>query len=130
MAVLVFGFSGGKRNPHRVENLTELLVAYTGTHDTVTAVGWWDSLTRKAQAATGLDPAEPQWSLIGLALDSPAVLAMIPAQDVLGLGNEARMNRPGTTKDNWIWRLGDGDLTPELAARLRSATERAGRLTS
>jgi 4-alpha-glucanotransferase len=128
MAVLVFGFSGGKRNPHRAENLTELLVAYTGTHDTVTAVGWWDSLTRKAQAATGLDPAEPQWSLIGLALDSPAVLAMIPAQDVLGLGNEARMNRPGTTKDNWIWRLGDGDLTPELAARLRAATERAGRL--
>ena len=77
-----------------------------------------------AQAATGLDPAEPHWSLIEVALESPAVLSILPAQDILGLGDEARMNRPGTTVDNWIWRLEEGQLTPALAARLRAATER------
>ena len=64
MVVLLFGFGGGKRNPHRLENHVELLVAYTGTHDTVTAVGWWNSLSPRARTATGLDPAEPHWSLI------------------------------------------------------------------
>ena len=95
MVVLQFGFRGGPRNPHRPENHVELLVVYTGTHDTETAVGWWDSLSPRARRSTGLDPAEPHWSLIELALASPAVLSILPAQDVLGLGSEARMNRPG-----------------------------------
>ncbi len=128
MAVLQFGFGGGRANPHRPENLSELLVVYTGTHDTQTAVGWWDALSPAARAATGLDPAEPNWSLIELALASRAALAMFPAQDVLGLGDEARMNRPGTTVGNWSWRLEEGALTGALAARLRAATERSGRL--
>ena len=59
------------RNPHRPENHVELLVVYTGTHDTETAVGWWNSLSPRARSATGLDPAEPHWSLIELALASP-----------------------------------------------------------
>jgi 4-alpha-glucanotransferase len=127
MVVLQFGFGGGPHNPHRPENHTELLVVYTGTHDTDTAVGWWDALTPRAQAATGLDPAEPHWSLIELALSSPAELAIVPAQDVLGLGAEARMNRPGIAEGNWGWRLVPGQLTAGLAARLRSASASAGR---
>ncbi len=129
MVVLQFGFGGGPRNPHRPENHVELLVVYTGTHDTETAVGWWESLDARARAATGLDPAEPHWSLIELALGSPAALAIVPAQDVLGLGSEARMNRPGVRAGNWGWQLSQGALTDALAARLREATERAGRLS-
>ncbi|MDX6598551.1 MAG: 4-alpha-glucanotransferase [Gaiellales bacterium] len=127
MAVLQFGFRGGPRNPHRPENHTELLVVYTGTHDTHTAVGWWNTLDAEARAATGLDPAEPHWSLVERALESRAALAIVPAQDILGLDDDARMNRPGTTKDNWVWRLEEGQLTPDLARRLRAATERNGR---
>jgi 4-alpha-glucanotransferase len=129
MVVLPFGFGGGPRNPHRPENHVELEVVYTGTHDTETAAGWWESLSPKARAATGLDPAEPHWSLVELALQSPAVLSIIPAQDVLGLGSEARMNRPGISKGNWRWRLEAGELTDALALRLRDATARSERLT-
>jgi 4-alpha-glucanotransferase len=128
MAVLLFGFGGGRDNPHRPSNHSEQLVVYTGTHDTETARGWWDSLAPKARAATGLDPAEPHWSLIELALASRAALAILPAQDVLGLGSEARMNRPGIPEGNWRWRLAEGALTGALAARLRGATERSGRI--
>jgi 4-alpha-glucanotransferase len=127
MVVLQFGFTGGPRNPHRPANHVPLLVVYTGTHDTETAVGWWDSLSPRARKATGLDPAEPHWSLIELALASPAVLSILPAQDVLGLGSEARMNRPGISQGNWRWRLEQGDLTTALAERLREATARNGR---
>jgi 4-alpha-glucanotransferase len=128
MAVLQFGFGGGPGNPHRPGNLVADLAVYTGTHDTETVVGWWKSLTPAARAATGLDPAEPHWSLIELALESPAVLAIAQAQDVLGLGSDARMNRPGIAEGNWRWQLADGQLTAGLAARLRRATERGGRL--
>jgi 4-alpha-glucanotransferase len=127
MVVLQFGFTGGPRNPHRPANHVPLLVVYTGTHDTETAVGWWDSLSPRARRATGLDPAEPHWSLIELALASPAALSILPAQDVLGLGSEARMNRPGISQGNWRWRLEHGDLTTALAERLREATARNGR---
>jgi 4-alpha-glucanotransferase len=127
MAVLLFAFSG-RDNPHRPENHGEQLVVYTGTHDTETARGWWDSLDARARAASGLDPAEPHWSLIELALSSRAALAVIPAQDVLGLGSEARMNRPGIAQGNWRWQLSEGQLSDALAARLRAATEQSGRL--
>jgi len=127
MVVLQFGFTGGPRNPHRPANHVPLLVVYTGTHDTETAVGWWNSLSPRARRGTGLDPAEPHWSLIELALASPAVLSILPAQDVLGLGSEARMNRPGISQGNWRWRLEQGDLTTALAERLREATARNGR---
>jgi 4-alpha-glucanotransferase len=73
---------------------------------------------------------EPHWSLIRLAHASPAVVAMVQAQDVIGLGSEARMNQPGTTAGAWKWGLSGGELTPDLAKRLRAATEAAGRLAS
>jgi len=128
MVVLLWAFrSGRRRNPHAVENHRSRLVAYTSTHDTETAVGWWDGLRSRARAATGLDPSEPNWSLIELAYASRASLAIVPAQDVLGLGSEARMNRPGRTGGNWAWRLERGALTLALARRLRRLAAQHGR---
>ena len=65
--------------------------------------------------------------MIELAMQSRAALALVPAQDVLGLGSDARMNRPGYPDGNWAWQLERGELTPALAARLRAATERGRR---
>jgi 4-alpha-glucanotransferase len=127
MVVLQFGFGGGEANPHRPENHVEQLIVYTGTHDTDTARGWWDGLDERARRATRLDASHPAWSLLELALASRANVAIIPAQDVLELGSEARMNRPGIAAGNWGWRLERGQLTAALAARLRAATRRNGR---
>jgi len=102
-------------------------VVYTGTHDNDTTRGWWESLADEDRAWAELDPADPAWSLIGAAWSSRAALAVAPLQDVLDLGAEARMNLPGTEEGNWAWRYGAGDLTLELAARLRGLTERSGR---
>jgi 4-alpha-glucanotransferase len=127
MVVMQFGFGGRRSNPHRLENHRENDVVYTGTHDHDTAVGWWRSLPKRVQQASGLDPADPAWSLISAALSSRARLAIVPAQDVLSLGSEARLNTPGTVDGNWRWRLRRGQLTDELAARLRAETTAAGR---
>jgi 4-alpha-glucanotransferase len=127
MVVLLWAFRGGRRSPHRLENHRANSVAYTSTHDTDTVVGWFESQSRRQRAATGLDPREPNWGLIELAYSSPASLAIVPAQDVLGLGSEARMNRPGETEGNWSWRLEHGALTPALARRLRRLAEQHGR---
>ena len=130
MVVLQFGFTGGRSSPHRLENHPENAVVYTGTHDHDTALGWWSSLPARVRRASGLDPADPAWSLIELALSSRARLAIVPAQDVLGLGSEARMNTPARVEGNWAWRLRRGQLSSELAARLREATSAAGRTGS
>jgi 4-alpha-glucanotransferase len=128
MVVLQFGFEGGPANPHRLENHPENAVAYTGTHDQDTALGWWSSLTAAQQRATGLDRVDPSWSLAERALSSRARLAILPVQDLLGLGSEARLNTPGRVDGNWSWRLRRGRLTAELAQRLRAATAAARRL--
>jgi 4-alpha-glucanotransferase len=122
MVVLHWAFGGSRSNPHRLANHREHQLVYTSTHDTDTARGWFESLRKREREATGLDPREPAWSLIGVAHASRAALSMIPAQDVLDLGSEARMNTPGTTHGNWSWRLRRGQLTAELAARLREST--------
>jgi 4-alpha-glucanotransferase len=126
MRVLQFGLldPGGS---HRPERHPEHAVVYTGTHDNDTTRGWFESLSPSEREATGLDPAEPHWSLIELALGSRARLAIVPAQDVLGLGSEGRMNTPGREQGNWTWQLEPGSLTRKLAARLKAATEAAGR---
>ena len=124
MVVLHWAFGGSRDNPHALRNHREHQVVYTSTHDTDTAVGWFAALKKREREATGLDPSEPNWGLIELALESPASLAMIPAQDVLGLGSDARMNRPGEVEGNWSWRLKRGELTDEHAARLREAATR------
>jgi 4-alpha-glucanotransferase len=127
MAVLLWAFGSGRNNPHAPRNIRPRQVVYTSTHDTDTAAGWFGKLSKRKQRETGLDPAQPHWGLIDMALGSRASLAMIPAQDVLGLGSDAQMNRPGTAVDNWQWKLKRGQLTDELAGRLRDAATAAGR---
>ena len=113
MVVLLWAFGGRRGSPHRLANHRAHAVVYTSTHDTDTLAGHF----------RGEDP----WALLELALSSRAALAMIPAQDVLGLGSEARMNTPGRVEGNWAWRLEHGQLTDEHAARLRAATDASGR---
>jgi 4-alpha-glucanotransferase len=127
MVVLLWAFRSGRRNPHRLENHGRNSVVYTSTHDTDTAVGWFADLPPQQRAATGLDPREPHWGLIELAYSSRAVLAIVPAQDVLGLGSDARINRPGRIDGNWAWQLERGALTPAFARRLRRLAEQHGR---
>ncbi len=127
MHVMQWAFVADSKSPHRIENHRENGVVYTGTHDNDTALGWWRSLDADERSATGLDGRDPAWSLIERVFSSRAVLAVVPLQDVLSLGSEARMNLPGSETGNWRWRLEPGSLTPELAARLRAATEKAGR---
>lgn len=135
MAVLHFGFDGGRGNPHHPDHHGSDTVVYTGTHDNQTSRGWWQDTDAAVHAAVdtaaarrGIDDPDPVWRIVRLALASRARLAIIPAQDVLGLGDEARMNTPATQDGNWSWRMGAGALTPALARRLRAATAHGGRL--
>jgi 4-alpha-glucanotransferase len=108
-------------------------VVYTGTHDNDTTAGWYQKLPstqREAlQKRLGADDREIVWAMIREALASQADIAIVPAQDLLELGSETRMNFPGIAKGNWQWRLKDGALTQELAQRLRSLTMTYGRLS-
>jgi 4-alpha-glucanotransferase len=128
MVVLHWAFGGSSTNPHALSNHRPNQVVYTSTHDTDTTVGWFAAMNEAERAVTGLDPAEPNWGLIRLAMQSPATLAIVPAQDVLGLGSEARMNRPGEVEGNWSWQLAPGQLTAEAAERLREAASSGDRL--
>jgi 4-alpha-glucanotransferase len=135
MSVLEFGFGRHARgSPHHPDNHRERSVIYTATHDQTPVRAWWDDLDNEARRRVeramrerAIDEREPEWGLIRLALSSPARLSIMQAQDVLGLGSEARMNVPGRARGNWRWRLAPGALKPELAARLRRLTEAAGR---
>jgi 4-alpha-glucanotransferase len=134
MLVLQFGFEPYvPSSPHRPANHVERRVVYTGTHDHDTARGWYESLDparRRLAARHGVSGAEPWWALIRLALSSPARVAIVQAQDLLGLGSEARMNDPGRPRRraNWRWGLPEGALTASVGARLRELTETTGRL--
>ena len=117
MRVLQFGFSGGRANPHRLENHVHDAVVYTGTHDNPTIREWWEGIDAAARAAVeaaaaaaGVDEEQPHLRLVRLALGSRAALSIVPVQDLLGLGAEARFNTPGTADGNWAWRLAPGAL--------------------
>lgn len=116
-------------HPFRPQNHPLESVVYTGTHDNQTTAGWWATAGEEERArvvtATG-HADDPVWGLVELALGSPAFLAVIPAQDLLGLGDEARMNLPGASEGNWSWRL-ERPLSAPLAARLKEASARHGR---
>jgi 4-alpha-glucanotransferase len=135
MVVLQFAFDpDDPRGPHRLENHGADVVAYTGTHDTDTLRGWWDTLEapRRDEALSALRDAgladdDVDWGLIRLWMRSPAPLVMLQVQDVLRLGSEARMNLPGTAGGAWKFALQAGQLTAGHARRLRAATEEAGR---
>ncbi|MBN2886225.1 MAG: 4-alpha-glucanotransferase [Chromatiaceae bacterium] len=136
MAILQFGFEdipeGFGRSHFLPHNHRTKLAVYTGTHDNNTLLGWWaarDEDTRaKACAYLNSKGAEVQWDFIRAALGSVASLALFPLQDVLGLGAEACMNRPGTAEGNWTWRYREEQLTPDTAERLRTLSRLYGRL--
>ena len=136
MLVLQFGFDPeDPTSPHHPDNHVENRLVYTSTHDSDTARGWYESLGSASRARLGealgrarIGEAEPWWALIALALASPARVSMTQAQDVLGLGSDARMNDPARVGRNWRWRMKDGALTRSAAARLRALTAAAGRV--
>jgi len=142
MRILQFGFSSDTKNLDLPHNYHKNVVVYTGTHDNDTAVGWFRSVagegsTRDAQQIErerefclkylNTDGAEIHWAFIRAALASVANTAVVPLQDLLGLGTEARMNLPNTTEGNWAWRYEAGALTEGISERLRELTELYGR---
>jgi 4-alpha-glucanotransferase len=137
MLVIQFGMDPDEpRSIHRLANHTADRVVYTSTHDQDTARGWLESLGERQRgfvdsevARLGFtDRRRPWWGLIRYVFSSPAQIAMIQAQDALGLGSEARMNAPGSAGGSWRWQMRRGALTKALAQRLREATEESGRL--
>jgi 4-alpha-glucanotransferase len=137
MLVIQFGMDpDNPTSPHRLANHAADRIVYTATHDQDTVRGWLGSLDSARRAFVDdevarhgfAEPRRPWWGLIRLAFSSPAVVAMTQAQDVLGLGSEARMNDPASAGGSWRWQMRGGALTKDLAARLRAATEEAGRV--
>lgn len=139
MLVIQFGMDPDEPGSvHRLDNHTEDRIAYTSTHDQDTVRGWLESLDESRRtfvdaeiARLGFtDRRRPWWGLIRYAFSSRARIAMVQAQDALGLGSEARMNAPGSAGSSWRWQMRKGALTGALAQRLREATEESGRLVS
>jgi 4-alpha-glucanotransferase len=122
MKVLQFGFSDKGAHIHLPHRFTEGTVAYTGTHDNDTTAGWWQTASkveRKAvKAYVGPIAGSPVWPLIRALESSVAEVAIVPAQDLLELGSEARMNTPAVAAGNWSWRAPEAAWTPELAEEL------------
>jgi 4-alpha-glucanotransferase len=135
MKVLLFAF--GKDlpgNPHAPHHHRANSVVYTGTHDNNTIRGWYtkdatsrDRLRLSRYLGKKISLRELHWDVMRLAMMSVAGIAIFPMQDILGLGEEARMNHPGTVTGNWTWRLPAGHLTPHLARRLMKMTTLYGR---
>jgi 4-alpha-glucanotransferase len=138
MSLLQFAFGNDPQGPSfRPHNYSRELAAYTGGHDNDTTVGWWTSRgvgesTRTAEdilkertfarAYLGFDNEAINWVFIRAVLASVASIAIIPLQDVLGLGSEARMNLPGAVTGNWKWRCLASALTSEIKTKLRELT--------
>lgn len=135
MSVLQFAFGTDPQAPtFRPHNYPREVVAYTGTHDNDTTVGWWNSVAESGSTRTEedierereftrkylrTDGREIHWDFIETIMASVADTVLIPMQDVLGLGSEARMNLPGRAEGNWQWRLQAGALKPAHAVRLK-----------
>jgi 4-alpha-glucanotransferase len=143
MRILQFGFGGDTKNIDLPHNYIANVVAYTGTHDNDTAVGWFESVAGEGSTRTeeqiererqfcldylNSDGKEIHWDFIRAVFASVANTAIVPLQDVLGLGTEARMNLPNTTEGNWSWRYRAGALTDDIAVRLKKLASLYGRL--
>jgi 4-alpha-glucanotransferase len=132
MAVLQFAFGDPGAHAYLPHRLVPNRVIYTGTHDNDTTLGWWSTLSEKERSAVvglvGQCNDGPNWGLIRLAQSSPANFSVVPLQDVLGLGSEARLNTPSTHMGNYHWRYTPGALKPELAAKLAALAEVTDRL--
>ncbi|MBW4617126.1 MAG: 4-alpha-glucanotransferase [Desmonostoc vinosum HA7617-LM4] len=132
MKILQFAFGSDPGNPFLPFNFTRNAVVYTGTHDNDTTIGWFNTASdyEKQNLLLYLGCISPEgihWDLIRLALSSIANQAIIPLQDILGLGNEARMNFPSVPEGNWEWRYQTAALTQELGDRLKNLTRLCGR---
>ena len=142
MRILQFGFGSDTKNIDLPHNYTTNIVAYTGTHDNDTTVGWFQSVAGEGSTRTAKQielerrfclnylnshGKEIHWDFIRAVLASVADTAIVPLQDVLGLGTEARMNLPNTTKGNWSWRFKADALTEKIGSRLSELTELYGR---
>jgi 4-alpha-glucanotransferase len=131
MRVLQFGFSGDASNIHLPHNFTRDVIVYTGTHDNDTTRGWFAACPPAEQSQVvsylGCARRDIGWAMIRAAMASVAQLAVIPLQDVLGLGSAARMNRPARSSGNWEWRYTDAQLDPGLSERLNAFSALYGR---
>lgn len=131
MSVLQFGFDGNPDNPHLLHNHEPLQVTYTGTHDNAPLAEWYESLTPAGREVLRryffFAAGDATWLLNQAAFSSVARLAIIPLQDLLGLGSEGRMNIPGTTGDNWQWQLRWSQMPDGLAGRVRELLRCYGR---
>lgn len=134
MAVLQFGFGNSGAHIYLPHRLTPDRVIYTGTHDNDTTAGWWNSFATEQERRTVqayLGPVNHEgihWAFIRAAQASVATLSVVPLQDVLGLGSEARMNIPSRSIGNWRWRFTPGALTREYAEKLAALAEVSDRL--
>jgi 4-alpha-glucanotransferase len=133
MRVLQFGFDGSGDNPHLPHNYARDVVAYTGTHDNDTTLGWYRSLTPEEAARVHYylrsDAGHVLEAMIHTTLGSVAHLAILSAQDLLQLGSEARFNTPGTAEGNWAWRMPPGSLTAPMASQYAALNRVFGRST-
>jgi 4-alpha-glucanotransferase len=132
MAVLQFAFGDPGAHAYLPHRVTPNHVIYTGTHDNDTTLGWWSALSEKERTAVlaliGPNEDGPNWGLIRLAQSSPANFAVVPLQDVLGLGSDARLNTPSTHTGNYHWRCQPGALNASLAEKLSALAEVTDRL--
>lgn len=133
MKVLEFAFDWREPSDYLPHTYSSNCVCYTGTHDNETLAGWLRSVDKRcvaqAKAYLGLNKEEGfRWGIIRGGMSSVAALFVAQMQDYLGLGDEARMNEPGTAQGNWRWRVSPDAVTPELAKRIRRITGLYGRL--
>lgn len=131
MVVLQFGFDGSPDNPHLLNNHQPRDLVYTGTHDNDTTLGWYRSLDEHTRhyvnTCLGTSGEDMPWPVIDTAFRSVCSLAIVPMQDFMGLGTEARFNTPGTVVNNWLWQL-DWHLCPQsLSNRISESVQRHGR---
>ena len=133
MRILQYAFGGDAANRDLPHNYVPETVAYTGTHDNDTLVGWFGTTGKKVRGHCRrylrFQREDVHWAMIRGVLSSVADIAVVPVQDVLGLGSEARMNTPATESGNWQWRLSGPDLTSLTAAKLKRLTDLYGRGT-
>jgi 4-alpha-glucanotransferase len=136
MKVLMFGFDGDiSENPHCPVNYKKNSVVYTGTHDNNTVKGWFRNEAGALQKkrlfsfiGCKVPPGRIHWQFIKLASSSASDTVIIPMQDILGLGAEARMNKPAAVKNNWKWRLKPNELKPSIAKKLKKLTKNCDRV--
>lgn len=134
MNVLLFAFDGSPENPYLPEKHSRNSVVYTGTHDTNTVRGWFNDEASAGEkkrlfeyVGRELSDRQVSWEFIRLALSSVAGLSVIPAQDILSLGSETRMNHPSVSEGNWEWRVKPEQLASDSFRRLREMTDAFGR---